>query len=121
MSLLAKGARKYATAAQKEEWAREEIRQFERQLPGLPEGSIILTVEKTNCHLCGIQRMNDGLRCCCGAYENLDIVPVSPDRVCRFCTAPRGKREGTTMVCVKCNASPVLTNRAFKAPSSQVA
>lgn len=77
-----------------------------------------IQLERINCWYCKIQRLNNGCRCVCGAYENKDIGPVLPDRVCRFCTAARGKREGTTLNCVQCNASPVLTNRVFMPPTA---
>lgn len=76
-----------------------------------------IQLQSINCWYCKIQRLNNGCRCSCGAYENHDIGPVLPDRVCRFCTAKREKREGTTLNCVKCGASPVLTNRVFAPPT----
>ena len=79
--------------------------------------ALVLQLEKINCWYCKIQRLNNGVRCSCGAYENLDIAPIKPDKFCRFCTAPRGKREGTTLNCAKCGASPVLMNRVYLAPT----
>jgi hypothetical protein len=76
-----------------------------------------IQLAQINCWYCKIQRLNNGCRCMCGAYENHDIGPVLPDRVCRFCMVPRGKREGTTLNCASCNASPVLTNRTFMPPT----
>jgi hypothetical protein len=73
-----------------------------------------LVVVKISCRLCRVQRLNDGTRCKCGAYENRDIVPVAPDVMCRFCMKDRGCRQGTTQPCLYCGSSPVLTNEAFK-------